>query len=103
MNNKSMQALPIRFAKLLNVILIAAVFSYTWFSFYRNQMAEPFHLIGNWVLILLFAVLYYSYVRMYDGFLVSISKISELVYSQALSFAVSDAIMYIVMVILINL
>lgn len=68
MNNKSMQALPIRFAKLLNVILIAAVFSYTWFSFYRNQMAEPFHLIGNWVLILLFAVLYYSYVRMYDGF-----------------------------------
>lgn len=26
MNNKSMQALPIRFAKLLNVILIAAVF-----------------------------------------------------------------------------
>lgn len=102
MNNKSMQALPIRFAKLLNVILIAAVFSYTWFSFYRNQMAEPFHLIGNWALILLFAVLYYSYVRMYDGFLVSISKISELVYSQALSFAVSDAIMYIVMVILIR-
>nr|WP_235728031.1 exopolysaccharide biosynthesis polyprenyl glycosylphosphotransferase [Ligilactobacillus ruminis] len=102
MSNKSMQALPIRFAKLMNVILIAIVFSYTWFNFYKGQMAEPFHFLGNWVLVFLFAVLYYSYVRMYDGFLVSISKISELVYSQVLAFLLSDAIIYVVMVILLR-
>ena len=44
----------------------------------------------------LFAFLYLCLVRAYDGYQLSISRISELFYSQSLAIVITDAAMYVV-------
>ena len=48
----------------------------------------------------LFFILYILFCRIYDGFLISINRISEIVYSQALASVISDFLLYVVICLL---
>ena len=86
----------VRFVKLINVILMTIPFAAAWMCYYANRTDSPYYAKGNYLIIAIFAFLYVTYVRIYDGFLISMSKVSEIVYSQGLSAFISNAIMYMI-------
>ena len=89
--------LLLRTIKLGNAVLMTLPFASAWMLFYGHQLyLEPFFFKGNWLVIVLYFLVYAMYGRVYDAFLVSLNPISEMVYSQSLAAAVSDVIAFIV-------
>ena len=83
----------LRFVKLLNVAVMTALAVCAWCVFYAGGVwSETGILIG-----LIFCVLYMTYGRIYESFLISLVRITEMIYSQALALIMSDGILYIVL------
>ena len=100
--NGKMKRILVRLIKLLNIILMTAPFVLAWYMIYSKQTAVPYYIKGEMVIISLFVVLYVIYAHIYDAFWISLNRISELIYSQALSAFIADAIMYVVICLLIK-
>ena len=78
-------------------------FMVCWMLYYQEKMwTQPFYRRGNWLMALLYILVYMVYGHIYDAFLVSLVRISELIYSQCLSAFITDAIMYIISWLLIR-
>ncbi len=88
--------LGLRIAKLFNIILTTIPFAGCWFWYYAQTIVVPYYQKGNWMVIGLFVLLYVIFARIYDAFYVSLNRISEMIYSQALAFLMSDCIMFVV-------
>ena len=89
--------LSIRLVKLLLVALVCVLFAVFWRWFYAPVLYKrAFYRRGNWVIAGLFFLLYYLFGRAYEAFLISISKVSEVIFSQALAIFLSDLVMYVV-------
>lgn len=88
--------IALRLVKALNLILMTAPFAACWYVYYSERTVSPYYAKGNWLIVALFAIIYFSYGKIFDGFLVSINRISEMVYSQTLAAIISDGIMYII-------
>lgn len=86
----------LRVVKLINVVGMAALFGACWYLCYADHISSPFYNRGNWVVITIFAVLYGLYGRVYDAFKISLYRVSEMVYSQALAAFLSNAVMYVI-------
>lgn len=86
----------LKIIKIMNIVLVTIPFALAWYGYYADRTAAPYHTKGNYLIVALFAVLYLIYGKVYDALLVSLSRISEMVYSQSLAALVSDGIMYIV-------
>ena len=89
-------SIAVRCVKLINLILMVIPFIVCWYVYYSQRLIIPYYSRGNWVVIALFTIMYFIYCKIFDGFLVSINRISEMVYSQMLAALISDAIMYII-------
>lgn len=86
----------LRLAKILNVVLITVPFMICWNVYYaRNISLEDKRSIFSLIMII-FVLLYMTYGRIYESFLVSLVRISEMIYSQSLAILMSDGIMFIV-------
>lgn len=90
----------VRVAKAVNPVLLTLPFAVAWFHYYASRLASPYYYWGNWVVLALFFFLYILFCRVYDGFLISINRISEIVYSQALASVISDFLLYVVICLL---
>lgn len=90
----------LKIVKALDAVLLTVPFAVCWYGYYASRIAAPFWSKGNWAVIVLFLILYIFYGNIYNGFLVSWNRISEMVYSQALAAVLSDFIMYIVICLL---
>lgn len=86
----------LRIVKALNVILMTLPFIACWFGYYADRIVAPYYRMGNWAVIGLFVVLYVIFARVYDAFLVSVNRISEMIYSQGLAVLISDGILFVV-------
>ncbi len=84
----------LRVVKLFNTVLMAVPFAASWLMYYSNITAVPYEQLADWLIIAVLFGLYVVFGRVYDAFLVSINRISEMVYSQCLSAFISDCIMY---------
>ena len=82
--------------KLLNIGLLTVPFALCWYLFYADNITTPFFNKGNWLVVAMFAVLYYMFCKLYNGFKISIIRMSEIVYSQSLSLLIADTFMYFV-------
>ena len=95
-NEKMKHDVPIRLVKVLILILMMVAFGFVWYGYYAARAQVHYYRRGDWVVILLFGILYYGFCRSYDAFHISISPISEIIYSQTLALIISDFIMYVV-------
>lgn len=95
MNNKFYDV-TIKLIKILNIVLITLPFAVCWMGYYAERTESPYYAKGNWLIIALFLIIYTIYVQVYDALLLQLSRISAMVYSQALSAMISDVILYIV-------
>lgn len=87
-----------RSVKIFNVLMITAFFALSWFFYYINcGVHETIDIYGEIAIILLFALLYILFTRVYDAFLVSVNRISEMILSQALAAFFSDCIIFVVL------
>ena len=82
--------------------MVTLPFFLVWVQYYQSIIVMPFYRRGHWVVIGLFVVLYATFGKLYDAFLVSLVRISELIYSQAVSLVLTNGIMYIVLMLLIR-
>ncbi len=88
---------------ILNLACITGAFAFTWYDFYSQSVyLEPFYRRGNWIIVMLFAFVYFAYGRTYDAFAISTSRVSEIMYSQGLAIFIADFILYLVMWILLR-
>ncbi|MBO6047528.1 MAG: sugar transferase, partial [Erysipelotrichaceae bacterium] len=91
---KKYRASFLRLLKILNVLAITGTFANVWLNYYSSHTLIPFDYIGNIVVILGFLILYYIFLRVYEGFFVEYHKVIHLIYSQVLSVLVTDAFLY---------
>lgn len=87
-------------AILTSVLCMTVIFAVCWFSFYSKRMVAPYFNVGNWFLIILFAVFYRLLAEVFQTFKISIKSVFELTYSQILALFITNAIMYINIVLL---
>ncbi len=90
----------LRIVKCLNWVMLVIPFAVCWYAYYLRRTLHPYYAKGNWLIIILFACLYFTYGKVFDAFLIPINRISEMVYSQILAALVSDSIMYIIICLL---
>ena len=88
--------LILRIIKILDAVLVTVPFALCWYLYYAKHIASPFYAKGDYLVVALFLVLFIIFGRVYDALLMSMQRISEIVYAQFLAVAVSDFIMYIV-------
>ena len=86
----------LRLVKFINIILISFPFAFGWVNYYAPKTASRYYWKGNALIIALFFILYLTYGRIYECFMISMNRISELIYSQCLAALISDGIMYVV-------
>lgn len=94
--------IPLRLVKVLNIICLTFPFACCWYGYYSRQMQSSFYRHGNLLMITLYMVVYFLFARVYNGFLVSVNRISEMVYSQILAALVTDGISYLVIALLVK-
>ena len=83
----------LRVVKLLNLALMTAAALCCWCLCYaHNGWGQTGLLVA-----VIYCVLYMTYGRIYESFLISLVRITEMVYSQALALLMSDGILYLVL------
>ena len=83
----------LRFVKLLNVALMTALAAGAWCLRYADGIWSQTGLL----VAVIFCVLYMTYGRIYESFLISLVRITEMIYSQTLALLMSDGILYLVL------
>lgn len=96
----SKHGIALRLIKISNVVLMAVLFAICWYGYYAAHTIQPFYNRGNWAMIALFLALYVIYGKVYDAFQISMNRMFEIIYSQGLTAAISDCIMYIIIYLL---
>lgn len=84
----------LRAVKLLNMALMTLAAVLCWQFCYAGAAGD--HMTGLLIGVIYF-VLYMTYGRIYESFLISLVRITEMVYSQALALLMSDGILYVVL------
>lgn len=92
----------LRIAKLVNLLIMVAPFVYAWYAFYADQLWVTFFKRGHWLVIILYALMYFAIGRIYDAFRISYNSKGEMIYSQALALLEVNVFMYIVAWLLIR-
>lgn len=77
-------------------------FGFIWRSYYEKLIYSNSGMFEDWGIIALFVLLYFVFARVYDVFLVSLYRISEMIYSQVLAVAVTDGFIYLVICLLMR-
>ncbi len=96
------QEARVRFVKIQNIILITACFAVVWYFMLSSDVWMPFSFMGDIAVIGIYLIIYSMFGRIYEAFLLSYSRISELVYSQMLAVIASNFIMYLVSILLMR-
>ena len=87
----------LRLIKVANVLLITLPFALCWLLYYVHTVVIFPSIYRGGGIILMFVVLYSFFGRAFDAFLVSLKRVSEMFYAQALSIFFADGFMYLVL------
>lgn len=86
----------VRAVKLLDAIIMAALFGLCWYGFYLERVYVPFYFWGNLAMVVLYLPLFAIVGKAYSAFSISYDRISEMVYSQGISLMIADAVMWVI-------
>ena len=85
------------FASMINVCMMTALFSYSWYHFYADMMyIYRFYRRGNYVVLALYAVLLFFFSNMYGSLKIGRFRRIEVLLSQYLSLFLTNVVMYVV-------
>lgn len=99
-NNKKNFKSPVRLALILVLILIMGLlFLYTWLNSYNSMLRYPYVLKGNIFLMLIYMILLYIFMLVYDCNCITESRITSLIFSETLAAISCNILVYLVMII----
>ena len=91
----------VRFVKLIDLVAITALFYCCWMFEYSHQVfGGSYFQRGNYFIVLLFAILFVMFNRIYDGFAIAFNQVTEIIYSQILALIMTNGIIYFIMALL---
>lgn len=76
------------------MIAQAAIFAYVWYDFYSDLILKPFWRKGNWVMILIYALIYLMFAKLYGGLKVGYLKRIDVFYSLTLATICTNVVTY---------
>ena len=82
--------------KLLLICINTAVFAVFWYLYYSRVLYIPFYRRGDYVVIGLFFLLYACCSKLYGGMELTVSRISEIAYSQCIAVVMTHFFIYII-------
>lgn len=83
------------------IIVNTILFAFVWYEYYRGKMwGYTFYRRGDYVLVFLYFCLYGVMSKIYGGIELKTSRISELIYSQTVALFITNALMYLVILLL---
>ena len=88
------------FAKLMLLIAVTAVYAVVWYVYYADKLYHPFYFYGNFVMILVFTLLYANFSKLYGVYELRVSRTSDLVYSNIVALFVTSFVIYCVTLLL---
>ena len=89
--------MEVRMNKLLNVALIVLPFMISWLVYYRSRVCGSTSIVRTIGMMVMYTMLYCLFARIYDAFLVSHKRISEIFAGQLLSLSMRDVFILCVM------
>lgn len=84
------------FSKIFITALFSGTLYFVWLEFYNPFLPTPFFRLGNYLLGVLFVVIYVAFVKVYGGFMVGTSPVSDLIFSQIIAIGFLQAVCYVV-------
>ncbi len=71
------------------------IFSYVWVLYYNEQTFSNFWKLGVIISVLIYMIIYVSFGKLYHAFKIGTYRVTELIFSQMLSFGIADFCMYL--------
>lgn len=90
---KNKRLIKLLFAEVL-MFLILVIYHFAWTGYYNKIIESPFWRRGNWMMVFLYGMLLYFFMKMYGGFKVGYLRKSNLIYSQMLSVLLTNLFTY---------
>lgn len=69
---------------------------YVWLTYYNPFIPLSFFRLGNYLIALVFMVVYLIFIKVYGGFMVGTSSVSDLIFSQIISIGFSQGACYVI-------
>ena len=66
---------------LSGMVFLTATFGIIWYTCYAQEIVQPFFRKGNWLVIAVYALTLYIFMRIYGGFRIGYLKRSDVIYS----------------------
>ena len=84
-------------SSLLVVAIQTAAFAYVWYTYYntRGVIGSPFWRRGNWVMIMLYALIIFLFSKLFSAFKVGYMRLLDVIISQILSVLFTNFITYL--------
>ena len=86
--------------KFFNLILMTIPFGLCWKWFYEGNLALRESRTESILITFIFMLAYFAFGKIYDAFLISYSRISEMIYSQVLALIMANGILYVLVTLL---
>lgn len=86
--------------KLLNLILITVPFGLCWNLYYAGNLALRESRKESILITFIFMLVYFAFGKIYDAFLISFSRISDMIFSQILALVMTNSILYVLVTML---
>ena len=80
--------------KILMVSSLICVFVDGWQNYYTEAL---FKLKGNYLVVLVYFIILYSFLKLYDAFKVGVLRLHEIIYSSCLAISLANAISYLIL------
>ena len=86
--------------KFFNLIMMTVPFGLCWKWFYEGNLAIRESHTESILITFIFMLAYFAFGKVYDAFLISYSRISEMIYSQVLALIMANGILYVLVTLL---
>lgn len=97
MKRKAIRQLVLFLINLIYMAAATASFGWVWYRFYADKLWKmPFWRRGNYVIVILFFIVFFMMARLYGSFRHQDLRISEVIYSNAVALLTTGFLMYIV-------
>lgn len=84
------------FSSVILLAILSAAFALTWNLNYKNAIMFPFYRRGNWVLILIYALILYLFFRVFGAAKVGYLKKTDMFYSQGICVVCVNVVAYFI-------
>lgn len=86
--------------KFFNLIMMTVPFGLCWDWYYAGNLALRESRTESILVTFIFMLAYFAFGKIYDAFLISFSRISEMIYSQILALIMANSILYVLVTLL---